>query len=67
MNIEINRIKKTIDDFHKFNQVPLEDIVFYDNGKVVKIPESTMKDFAHTGLNNSSFIEIYWHDFEGWV
>ncbi len=40
----------------KINRIPLNEILFFENGKPLKIPDKIVEDFEFTGLNNIDFI-----------
>ena len=60
MEVSIEYIRWIQEERAKINRIDLKDIVFFENGKVVDIPQKVIDDFAFTGLNNIDFI---WSDF----
>lgn len=56
MKVDIEHIKYLKSKLAKINEVPLEDIKFYENGKLLKIDKSLIEEFKSLGLNNVDFI-----------
>ncbi len=56
MKINIEDIEKHMEFRKKINNAELEDIEFYEKGKLVEIGSEFVYDWGFTGLNNIDFI-----------
>ena len=61
MDIRINYIRELVEQIKKINNTPLEEIVLYDNGKVIEFPPESIERWKMTGLNNMDYLKG-----EGW-
>lgn len=66
MKVNIEHIKYLKSELGKINKVPLEDIEFYEKGKLCRIRKCLVKEFKFIGLNNTDFIMsgFYKHGFD---
>ena len=56
MRINLEDIRKNIEQQRKWNNVRLDRIEFYENGIQLDIPIELIDEFEFTGLNNIDFI-----------
>jgi len=56
MKIAVEYIRWLIDERNKINKIPLDEIVFMENGLLLDIPKEVTDKFSLIGLNNIDFI-----------
>lgn len=67
MRIDIEDIRKLLDEKQKFNKLDLDDVEFYENGEKLNIPKEIYDNWFYIGLNNLDFISTGYYknnDFE---
>jgi len=57
--VELEEFKGALSLIKRINNASLEDIMIKDNGQILKLDESAIKEFKFTGLNNKDFITYY--------
>lgn len=55
VNIEV--VKKIIDDLREINKIPFDEIEWHENGKPLDIPKEVLEEWKFTGLSNYSFVD----------
>ena len=61
VRIDIEDIKALVAKRQDMNRHALNTIDFYENGKKVKISQSTLEDFELCGLTNIDFITSHYY------
>jgi len=56
MKVDVERILYLKNELKKINDLALEDIEFYEDGKKVEISKEVIDDFSFVGLSNIYFI-----------
>jgi hypothetical protein len=62
MRVDINHVRRLIDELHKVNAVPFDEIEWCDGDTPIEIADEVRDEWKFTGLSNKSFVEC-----EGWL
>lgn len=56
MKVDIEKLNIMLDQIKKINEADLKDIIFVEDGMIVKPTQKQLDDFKFTGLSNVDFI-----------
>ena len=56
MRVDLEEVRDIMKRRKRINNIPLQEIEWFENGKKIEIDLDTIDDFLFTGLNNIDFI-----------
>ena len=56
MEVAVEYVRWLDEEIMRINRSHLYDLVLYENGKKLELPEKLLDSFAYTGLSNKDFI-----------
>jgi len=61
MRVNVEYIQHLKAELRKINEVPFEQLEFYENDVKLDIPQEVLDDWKFCGLNNADFITYGFH------
>ncbi len=65
LRIDIEEVQRFLEWRRLLNRTPLQNIDFFEDGKVVEYPKDWIKEWDYTGLSNLDFIATEFYK-TGW-